>query len=87
MSKLTHTQVSGCEVGSSESLRLDEVTLHASPEAFKALGTFLIEAAQRMAVEGLEHLHWQDVMDEFDPEHHVDFILVNATGTVPTATD
>lgn len=47
----------------------------------------MIEAAQRMAVEGLEHLHWQDVMDDFDPEHHVDFILVNATGTVPTATD
>jgi len=68
----------GTRTGSPTQMSLDEITLLASPAALRALGDFLLQAAQRMQEDGMEHLHLQDAWAGFDPGLHVDLVLVNS---------
>ncbi|QIH07182.1 MULTISPECIES: hypothetical protein [unclassified Pseudomonas] len=68
----------GTRTGSPTQIPLDEITLLASPATLKALGDFLVHAAQCMEEDGMEHLHLQDAWADFDPRLHVDLVLVNS---------
>ncbi len=68
----------GTRAGSPTQMPLDEMTLLATPGTFRALSAFLMQAAQHMEEDSVEHLHLQDAWAGFDPEHHVDLILVNS---------
>ena len=77
MKNLSAFTVNGTATGSHKSIQLDEISIIADPETMKALGNFLINAADEMAQYGLEHLHLQDLVDNFSHETHVDFIALN----------
>lgn len=70
-------KVYGTEVGSAEELRLDEISLLASPAVIRSLGEFFIEVSERMESEETEHVHLQDFFGGFDCDNHVDIILLN----------
>lgn len=69
--------VQGTAVGSDKRIELDEISILAEPETIKALGVFLINASYAMAANGLEHVHLQDVIENFSHEEHVDVIALN----------
>ncbi|POA49007.1 hypothetical protein C1893_08820 [Pseudomonas sp. MPR-ANC1] len=77
MKKFNTFTVHGTAVGSENSIRLDEISILADPETIRALGAFLIRAADEMAVEGVEHVHLQDLVENFSHEDHVDVIVLN----------
>lgn len=78
MEKLTKFTVHGTDIGSGESIQLDEVSIHADPQTIRELGVFLINASYEMSANGLEHMHLQDVVKDFDHEANVDFIALNS---------
>ncbi|WP_419178462.1 Imm32 family immunity protein [Pseudomonas fluorescens] len=53
------------------------MTVLAEPDTLRALGEFLIKAATDMAIDGLEHVHLQDVIEHFSHQAHVDVIALN----------
>ncbi|PYY83117.1 hypothetical protein DNK59_20580 [Pseudomonas sp. TKO26] len=83
MEKLKHFSVQGTAVGSDQSIQLDEISILAEPETLRALGVFLINAASEMALNGREHVHLQEVIEDFSHEQHVDFIALNRALILP----
>lgn len=77
MKYLTPFTVHGTATGSRKSIQLDEISIIADSETMRTLGNFLINAADEMAHYSLEHLHLQDVAENFSHETHVDFIALN----------
>jgi hypothetical protein len=77
MKNLTAFTVHGTATGSHKTIQLDEIAIIADSETMRALGNFLINAADEMAQYGLEHLHLQDLVENFSHETHVDFIALN----------
>lgn len=77
MEKLKTFTVQGTAVGSDQSIQLDEISILAEPETVRALGMFLIDAANEMAANGREHVHLQEVIEGFSYEEHVDLIALN----------
>ncbi|ULT68732.1 hypothetical protein [Pseudomonas sp. BC42] len=77
MKKLKTFTVQGAAVGSDQRIQLDEISILAEPDTFRALGEFLIKAATDMAANGLEHVHLQDVIEHFSHQAHVDVIALN----------
>lgn len=77
MEALKEFVVHGTAVGDDKSIRLDEVSILADPEAIRALGEFLINASREMLESGVEHVHLQDVYQDFSSSQHVDVIVLN----------
>lgn len=77
MKNLSAFTAHGTATGSHKSIQLDEISIIADSETMRALGNFLINAAEEMAQYGVEHLHLQDFAENFSPETHVDFIALN----------
>ncbi|WP_347900794.1 hypothetical protein [Pseudomonas purpurea] len=69
--------VHGAAVGDDKSIRLDEVSILADPETIRVLGEFLINASREMVESGIEHVHLQDVYQDFSSSQHVDIIALN----------
>ncbi|MEX6662894.1 hypothetical protein [Pseudomonas sp. W2-17] len=84
MKNLTAFTVHGTATGSNKNIQLDEISIIADSETMRALGNFLIIAADEMAQFGLEHLHLQDLVENFSHETHVDFIALNREIVEPT---
>jgi len=78
MEKLTKFTVHGTAVGSDTSIQLDEVSILADPQTIRVLGVFLINASYEMSTNGLEHMHLQDIVEDFDYDANVDFIALNS---------
>jgi hypothetical protein len=74
MKNLPGFQAFGTAKGDDQSIRLDEITLVADPETIRALGIFLINAAYEMEENEVEHIHLQDVIENFSYDDHVDLI-------------
>ncbi|MCL9659023.1 hypothetical protein L2088_30440 [Pseudomonas protegens] len=83
METLKRYSVQGTAVGSEQSIQLDEISILAEPDTLRALGEFLIKAATDMAADGLEHVHLQEVIEDFSHERHVDFIALNRALILP----
>lgn len=77
MKKLAKFTVLGTAVNSDQEIKLDEVSILADPETLREIGRFLIRASEEMSDNGLEHMHLQDVIDDFDYENNVDFTALN----------
>lgn len=77
MKKLNKFSVHGTAVGSGQNIQLDEVSILADPQTIRELGVFLINASNEMSAHGLEHIHLQDIVEDFDYEANVDFIALN----------
>ncbi len=77
MPTLKRFSVQGTAVGSEQGIQLDEISILAEPDTLRALGVFLINAANEMALNGREHVHLQEVIEGFSHERHVDFIALN----------
>ncbi|WLH33257.1 hypothetical protein PSH79_15050 [Pseudomonas sp. FP2196] len=77
MRKLAKFTVHGTAVNSDQEIKLDEISILADPETLREIGRFLIKASKEMSKSGLEHIHLQDVIDDFDYENNVDFIALN----------
>ena len=77
MIKLEKIKAWGTEVGSVQSMALDEIVLLATPDTLHALGNFFLCAAQEMTEYNTEHIHLQDRCGNFWTEEHVDIILAN----------
>jgi hypothetical protein len=75
MKTLTPFTVHG--TATSNNIQLDEISIIADSETMRALGSFLINAAEEMAQYGLEHLHLQDFIENFSHGTHVDIIALN----------
>lgn len=78
MKKLNKFTVHGTAVGSDTSIQLDEVSILADPQTIRELGVFLINASYEMSTNGLEHMHLQDIVEDFDYDANVDFIALNS---------
>jgi len=78
MKKLNKFTVHGTAVGSDTSIQLDEVSILADPQTIRELGVFLINASYEMSTSGLEHMHLQDIVEDFDYDANVDFIALNS---------
>jgi len=83
LQKLKPFSVQGTAVGSDQSIQLDEISILAEPDTLRALGAFLIDAANEMALNGREHVHLQDVIEGFSHEQHVDFIALDRALILP----
>ncbi len=77
MKNLSAFTAHGTATGGHKSIQLDEISIIADSETMRALGNFLINAADEMAKYGVEHLHLQDFAENFSHETHVDFIALN----------
>ncbi|KIC81821.1 hypothetical protein [Pseudomonas sp. C5pp] len=77
MIKLNNMRAWGTEVGSDETLRLDEISLLTTPAMIRTLGVFLITAAYEMEENDAEHIHLQNLSSNFSHKKHVDIVLVN----------
>lgn len=77
MKNLSAFTAHGTATGSYKSIQLDEISIIADSETMRALGNFLINAADEMSQYGVEHLHLQDFAENFSHETHVDFIALN----------
>lgn len=77
MIKLNNMRAWGTEVGSDETLRLEEISLLTTPAMIRTLGVFLITAAYEMEENDAEHIHLQDLSSNFSHKKHVDMVLVN----------
>jgi hypothetical protein len=64
----------GTALGSTQAIRLDEITLVADAETIRELGIFLINSAYEMEKNEVEHLHLQDAVANFSQDIHVDII-------------
>lgn len=78
MTKLPPFNANATEKDQQERIEIDEITLHATPEAFRTLGIFFLNAAHEMDVNELEHIHLQDSVQNFSSKKHCDIILVNS---------
>ncbi|WP_157838113.1 hypothetical protein [Pseudomonas sp. PH1b] len=79
LSTLKKFTLHGTAVGSEQSIQLDEISILAEPDTLRELGVFLINAAHEMSANGLEHVHLQDLIENFSPQEHVDVIALNQT--------
>lgn len=79
MKKLTKFTVHGTAVGSDKNIQLDEISILADPETIRNLGVFLISASYEMSTNGVEHMHLQDIVEDFNYEENVDFIALNSS--------
>lgn len=79
MKKLNRFTVYGTAAGSDKNIRLDEVSILADSQTIRELGVFLINASYEMSTNGLEHMHLQDIVEDFDYEANVDFIALNSS--------
>lgn len=77
MIKFNNMRAWGTEVGSDETLRLEEISLLTTPAMIRTLGVFLITAAYEMEENDAEHIHLQDLSSNFSHKKHVDMVLVN----------
>ncbi|WP_109481957.1 hypothetical protein [Paraburkholderia sp. C35] len=77
MTELGDLNIWGTREGSDKSVKLDEMSLLATPGVIRALGVFLINAAYEMEVNEVEHMHLQDSIANFSYERHVDVIAIN----------
>jgi hypothetical protein len=64
----------GTAIGSDQPIRLDEITLVADAETIRMLGIFLINTAYEMDENDVQHIHLQDIAENFSYENHVDLI-------------
>ncbi|WP_350616356.1 hypothetical protein [Pseudomonas sp. HY7a-MNA-CIBAN-0227] len=87
MKKLKAFAVHGTAVGSDKSIKLGEISILADPENLKDLGVFLISASYEMARNGIEHLHLQDLIENFSHKKHVDLIALNQEVIKPVRSD
>ena len=83
MKRLTEFTVHGTAVGSDASIQLDEVSILADPQTIRELGVFLINASYEMSTNGLEQMHLQDIVEDFDYDANVDFIALNNSFVKP----
>ncbi|WP_442867195.1 Imm32 family immunity protein [Acidovorax sp. NCPPB 3576] len=77
MTKLPSFKATATEKDCQNSLRIDEITLHGTAEAFRAIGIFFINAAHEMDLNDTDHVHLQDSIKNFSSKKHCDIILVN----------
>ncbi|WP_320200621.1 Imm32 family immunity protein (plasmid) [Agrobacterium sp. rho-13.3] len=77
MIKLPSFAATATQVDCDESITLDELTLFATPETFRALGLFFINAALDLDLHSKDHIHLQDSIENFSTDEHCDIILVN----------
>ncbi|GKT02450.1 hypothetical protein AVKW3434_23695 [Acidovorax sp. SUPP3434] len=77
MTKLPPFNATATEKDQQESIEIDEITLHATPEAFRALGIFFLNAAHEMDLNESDHIHLQDSVQNFSSKKHCDIILLN----------
>ena len=75
--------VHGTAIGTDTSFQLDEISIVADPKTLKALGAFFMNAADEMEQHGLEHLHFQDIVENFCHDNHVDVIVLNSDAVIP----
>jgi cytidylate kinase len=74
---LNNIKAWGTETGSDQLIRLDEISLLATPAMIRTLGIFFINAAYEMEENDAEHIHLQDISSNFSQKKHVDIILNN----------
>ena len=74
MKNISGFKVLGTAIGSDQSVPLDEITIVADHETIRAIGIFLINTAYEMEENGVDHLHFQDVIGNFSYDDHVDII-------------
>ena len=74
--------VHGTAIGTDTSFQLDEISIVADPKTLKALGAFFMNAADEMEQHGLEHLHFQDLVENFCHDNHVDVIVLNSDAVI-----
>lgn len=67
----------GSSIGKRKSIKPDEISILADPATIKSLGLFLINAAYEMETNELEHMHLQDMLENFSHKRHVDVIAIN----------
>jgi hypothetical protein len=84
MKNITAFTVHGTAIGSNKNIQLDEISIIANSETMRALGGFLINAADEMAQFGLEHIRLQDIVENLFHETHVDVIALNREIVEPT---
>ena len=77
MTDIGEFEILGTAVGKKISINLDEISILGCPETIKAIGEFLVKAADRMSCENLEHVHLQDDFYNFSSSIHVDIIALN----------
>ncbi|WP_053221397.1 Imm32 family immunity protein [Pseudomonas weihenstephanensis] len=70
-------EINGTAAGKDNSIKLDEISILACPETIRAIGEFLIKAADRMKFDGSDHMHLQDNFNGFSELMHVDVIVLN----------
>ena len=74
MKKIDAFKILGTITGSTKAEQLDEITIVANPETLRKIGIFLINAAYEMDVNNFDHMHLQDVFQNFSAKKHVDVI-------------
>ncbi len=74
MKKIDAFKILGTITGSAKVEQLDEITIVANPETLRQIGIFLINAAYEMDVNEFDHMHLQDVFQNFSTKKHVDII-------------
>ena len=77
MRELSKFSGHGTAIGSDKNIQLGEVSILADPQTIRELGVFLINASYEMSTHGLEHMHLQGIVEDFDYEVNVDFIVLN----------
>ena len=77
MTDISGFEIHGTAIGKETSIKLDEISILGCPETIKAIGEFLVKAADRMICENLERMHLQDIFYNFSSSDHVDIIALN----------
>lgn len=77
MIKIKSFAATGTEKNKQDTIILDEIVIHGTPETLRQIGLFLINSAHEMEINDTDHCHLQDVIKEFSQTRHCDIILVN----------
>ncbi|MFJ7884834.1 hypothetical protein ACIQYF_15290 [Pseudomonas sp. NPDC096917] len=77
MKNLKMFAIYGTATNTSEEIKLDEISIVADTNTLKVIGNFFTNAAKEMEAHELEHMHFQDMVDNFSHENHVDIIVLN----------
>ncbi|KII32858.1 MULTISPECIES: Imm32 family immunity protein [Pseudomonas] len=77
MRRLRDFSIHGTAVDCDQNIKLDEISILADPGTIRALGVFLISASYEMEINGLEHIHLQDLVENFSSKKHVDLVAIN----------
>ncbi|WP_339430204.1 Imm32 family immunity protein [Pseudomonas taetrolens] len=75
--KIKKFTIHGTKMGEQTEMTLDEISIVAPPETLRNIGLFLVNAAYEMERHGVEHIHLQDVFENFSSKDHVDIIALN----------